>query len=101
VVKSGKVQIAGVATGGTKKVGNVKVSIDGGQTWKKAKFVGPYLGKYAWRQFVFEANLGPGSYNLASMAAAGGNSQPELRYENRRGYAHNGWKDHGVNVEVV
>ena len=101
VVKSGKVQIAGVATGGTKKVGNVKVSIDGGQTWKKAKFVGPYLGKYAWRQFVFEANLGPGSYNLASMATAGGNSQPELRYENRRGYAHNGWKDHSVNVEVV
>jgi len=101
VVKSGKVQIAGVATGGTKKVSNVKVSIDGGQTWKKAKFVGPYLGKYAWRQFVFEANLGPGSYNLASMATAGGNSQPELRYENRRGYAHNGWKDHSVNVEVV
>jgi len=50
---------------------------------------------------VVEANLGPGSYNLASMATAGGNSQPELRYENRRGYAHNGWKDHSVNVEVV
>lgn len=100
-VKAGNVQIVGVAMGGTKKVRSVKVSIDGGQSWKKAKFVGPDLGKYAWRQFVFEANLGPGSYNLASMATAGGNSQPELRYENRRGYAHNGWKDHSVNVEVV
>ena len=102
VVKSGKVQIAGVAMGGTKKISSVKVSIDGGQSWKKAKFVGPYLGKYAWRQFVFEANLGSGTYNIASKASAGiNNTQPEQRYENRRGYAHNGWKDHSVNVEVV
>ncbi len=100
-VKAGNVQIVGVAMGGTKKVRSVKVSIDGGQSWKKAKFVGPDLGKYAWRQFVFEANLAPGSYNLASKASAGGKTQPELRYENRRGYAHNGWKDHSVNVEVV
>ena len=100
-VKAGNVQIVGVAMGGTKKVRSVKVSIDGGQSWKKAKFVGPDLGKYAWRQFVFEANLGPGSYNLASKATAGSNTQPDIRYENRRGYAHNGWKDHSVNVEVV
>jgi len=99
--KAGNVQIVGVAMGGTKKVGSVKVSIDGGQSWKKAKFVGPDLGKYAWRQFVFEANLAPGSYNLASKASAGGKTQPELRYENRRGYAHNGWKDHSVNIKVV
>ena len=99
--KAGNVQIVGVAMGGTKKVRSVKVSIDGGQSWKKAKFVGPDLGKYAWRQFVFEANLAPGSYNLASKASAGGKTQPELRYENRRGYAHNGWKDHSVNIKVV
>ena len=100
-VKAGNVQIVGVAMGGTKKVRSVKVSIDGGQSWKKAKFVGPDLGKYAWRQFVFEANLGSGSYNIASKASAGGNTQPELRYENRRGYAHNGWKDHSVNIKAV
>ncbi len=100
-VKAGKVQIVGVAMGGTKKVRGVKVSIDGGQNWKKAKFIGPDLGKYAWRQFVFEANLSPGNYNLASKASAGGKSQPELRMENRRGYAHNGWKDHSVNIKVV
>ena len=100
-VKAGNVQIVGVAMGGTKKVKSVKVSIDGGQSWKKAKFVGPDLGKYAWRQFVFEANLASGSYNLASKASAGGKTQPELRYENRRGYAHNGWKDHSVNIKVV
>ena len=100
-VKAGNVQIVGVAMGGTKKVRSVKVSIDGGQSWKKAKFVGPDLGKYAWRQFVFEANLAPGSYNLASKASTGGKTQPELRYENRRGYAHNGWKDHSANIKAV
>ena len=100
-VKAGNVQIVGVAMGGTKKARSVKVSIDGGQSWKKAKFVGPDLGKYAWRQFVFEANLAPGSYNLASKASGGGKTQPELRYENRRGYAHNGWKDHSVNIKAV
>jgi len=100
-VKAGNVQIVGVAMGGMKKVRSVKVSIDGGQSWKKAKFVGPDLGKYAWRQFVFEANLAPGSYNLASKASGGGKTQPELRYENRRGYAHNGWKDHSVNIKAV
>ena len=101
IVKAGNVQIVGVAMGGTKKIRSVKVSIDGGQSWKKAKFVGPDLGKYAWRQFVFEANLAPGSYNLASKASGGGKTQPEIRYENRRGYAHNGWKDHSVNIKVV
>ncbi len=100
-VKAGNVQIVGVAMGGMKKVRSVKVSIDGGQSWKKAKFVGPDLGKYAWRQFVLEANLAPGSYNLASMASGGGKTQPELRMENRRGYAHNGWKDHSVNIKAV
>ena len=100
-VKAGNVQIVGVAMGGMKKVRSVKVSIDGGQSWKNAKFVGPDLGKYAWRQFVLEANLGSGNYNLASKASAGGKSQPELRMENCRGYAHNGWKDHSVNIKVV
>ena len=34
--------------GGTRKVKNVKVSVDGGSSWKKAKFIGPDLGKYAF-----------------------------------------------------
>jgi len=100
-VKAGKVQIVGVAMGGTKKVKSVKVSVDGGSSWKKAKFIGPDLGKYAWRQFVFETTLTSGKYNIASLASNGKDKQPELRMENRRGYAHNGWKDHSVNITVV
>tara|TARA_B100000427_G_scaffold271133_1_gene237998 strand:+ start:291 stop:1517 length:1227 start_codon:yes stop_codon:yes gene_type:complete len=100
-VKAGKVQIVGVAMGGTRKVKSVKVSVDGGSSWKKAKFIGPDLGKYAWRQFVFETTLSSGKYNIASLASNGKDKQPELRMENRRGYAHNGWKDHSVNITVV
>ena len=100
-VKAGKVQIVGVAMGGTKKVRSVKVSVDGGSSWKRAKFIGPNLGKFAWRQFVLETTLSAGTYNIASLASNGSDKQPELRMENRRGYAHNGWKDHSVNITVV
>ena len=100
-VKAGKVQIVGVAMGGTKKVRSVKVSIDGGSSWKRAKFIGPDLGKFAWRQFVLETTLTAGKYNIASLASNGSDRQPELRMENRRGYAHNGWRDHSVQITVV
>ena len=43
--KSGNVVVSGVAMGGTKKVSNIKVSVDGGKSWKKAKFTGPDMGK--------------------------------------------------------
>ena len=70
------------------------------KSWKKAKFTGPDMGKFAWRRFVFETKLKPGSYKIVSKASAGGKSQPKLRMENRRGYAHNGWLDHGVDIKV-
>jgi len=48
-----------------------------------------------------ETTLSAGTYNIASLASNGSDKQPELRMENRRGYAHNGWKDHSVNITVV
>lgn len=99
-VAAGKVAISGVAFGGMKELSKVEVSLDGGKNWKKAQLVGPDLGKFAWRQFVLEADLKAGSYNVVSRASAGGQSQPELRMENDRAYLHNGWKDHGVTVQV-
>ena len=101
ITKSGKVQIVGVAMGGTKKVRSVKVSVDGGKSWKKAKFIGPDLGKYAWRQFVLETTLSKGRYTIASLASNGGDKQPELRMENRIGYSHNVLKYHSVYITVV
>lgn len=98
--KSGNLVVSGVAFGGTRSVSGVKVSIDGGKSWKKAKFTGPDMGKYAWRRFVLETKVKPGNYKIVSKASAGGKSQQKLRMENRRGYAHNGWLDHGVDITV-
>lgn len=98
---TGRVQIHGVAFGGARAVQGVEVSIDGGETWQQARFVGPDLGRYAWRPFVLEAELQPGTHTIASRATdAEGNVQPEDFEPNERGYGHNGWRAHAVDVTV-
>ncbi|MGE0874067.1 MAG: sulfite oxidase [Burkholderiales bacterium] len=98
---AGMTQIAGVAFSGTSPVRGVEVSLDGGSSWQMASFVGPDLGRHAWRHFVLPVNLSAGSYEITSRATdANGDVQPELRVENERGYAHNGWRDHAVKVTV-
>lgn len=99
--QSGRNMIYGVAMGGTVALEKVDVSVDGGKTWKQARFLGPDLGPYAWRPFVLAADLPAGEHRIASRATdTEGNSQPEGRTENERGYGHNGWSDHGVTVTI-
>lgn len=99
---TGLVQIQGVAFGGMNAVKGVEVSIDGGKTWKQARLVGPDMGKYAWRQFVLQAQLPKGTYQLASRATdVKGNVQPETRGENQSGYNNTSWADHAVTVTVA
>ena len=95
-------QISGVAFGGLHAVRRVEVSVDGGKTWVDARFVGPDLGKYAWRQFVLETRLPAGQHVLASRATdAMGNVQPQQRLENAAGYNNTSWADHAVTVKVA
>jgi sulfite oxidase len=99
--KGGKVYITGVAFGGMNAVKGVEVSVDGGKSWQNAEFVGPDLGRFAWRQFQVEANLKPGNYKLVSRATdTEGKVQPEDVEVNGAGYLHNGWMAHGVDVTV-
>lgn len=99
---AGQVQIQGVAFGGMDAVRGVEVSIDGGTTWHAARFVGPDMGKYAWRQFVFQTKLPKGTHVLASRATdVKGNVQPEHRVENQSGYNNTSWRDHAVTVTVA
>lgn len=101
-VKAGRVVIQGVAFGGARAVKSVEVSLDGGQSWRPAPFVGPDLGPYAWRPFALAVELKPGSYSLASRATdVAGNVQPRERMDNDNGFAHNGWEDHAVKLAVV
>ncbi|MGH6639854.1 MAG: molybdopterin-dependent oxidoreductase, partial [Polaromonas sp.] len=101
-LKAGMAQIHGVAFGGLHAVKRAEVSLDGGKTWQEARFIGPDLGKYAWRQFVLQARLPAGSYVMASRATdAAGNVQPETRGENQSGYNNTSWADHAVKVTVA
>lgn len=101
-VSAGMLQVNGVAFAGVNRVTRVEVSLDGGKSWKDAKFVGPDLGQYAWRQFVFPVRLDAGNYTLMSRATdEKGNTQPPDRVENERAYGHNGWRDHGVRLTVA
>jgi hypothetical protein len=102
IVSAGMLQVNGVAFAGVNPVTRVEVSIDGGKNWKDARFVGPDLGPYAWRQFVLPVQLEAGSYVLVSRATdTKGNTQPVERVENHRGYGHNGWRDHGISLNVA
>ncbi|MGM0561498.1 MAG: sulfite oxidase [Pseudomonadota bacterium] len=99
---SGRTQIYGVAFGGTNSVDKVEVSIDGGNSWQEASFIGPDLGRYAWRPFLLTAELDPGDYVITSRATdSEGNVQPESTEPNHRGYDYNGWDRLAVEVTIV
>lgn len=101
-IKAGKIQIQGLAMGGTSDVTGIEVSTDGGKNWQKAKFIGPDLGPFAWRQFVFSADLPAGKYEIASRATnKAGDTQPQERLENNRGYVNNSWEDHMLTITVA
>ncbi|RZT99453.1 DMSO/TMAO reductase YedYZ molybdopterin-dependent catalytic subunit [Advenella incenata] len=101
-VAAGRVQISGIAMGGMTAAKSIEVSVNGGKDWKKAEFVGPDLGRYAWREFVFSADLAAGTHELACRATnEAGDTQPEARRENNRGYINNSWRDHMVAVKVA
>ena len=101
-VKAGLVQIHGVAMGATRALRRIDVSVDGGQTWQEARFVGPDLGRFAWRQFVLPVRLAPGQYLLASRAQDDRSQwQAESTPDNSGGYLHSGWRAHAVPLTVV
>lgn len=100
-VETGRVQIWGVAMGGTEALSRVEVSTDGGATWQEARLVGPDLGPFAWRPFALAAELVPGTYRVASRATTvSGATQPRDMEPNHRGYGHNGWDAPAVDLTV-
>ena len=97
-VLNGKHQVHGVAFSGGDGVSKVEYSQDG-KSWQDTRFIGPDMGENAWRMFSFEADLKDGENSFFTRATDNaGNVQPENRVENHRGYAHNGWRDHGVTL---
>jgi sulfite oxidase len=94
--------IAGVAFGGVNAVAGVEVSADGGATWHRADFVGPDLGRFAWRLFALPIELPEGTHVLVSRARdTAGNIQPEDVPVNGGGYSHNGWRGPAVTLNLA
>ena len=101
-LKAGLIQVHGVAFSGGQPITKVEVSADGGKTWHTTGFVGPDLGRFAWRQFALQLRVPPGKYTLVSRATdAAGQVQPEQRLENQSGYGNNSWSDHAVAITVA
>lgn len=98
---AGMVQVTGLAFGGINAVESVEVSVDGGATWQAAEFIGPDMGRYAWRTFALSADLSAGRHLIVSRATdSEGNVQPEAFEPNHPGYNHNGWRSPGVEITV-
>jgi sulfite oxidase len=101
-VKAGVVYVTGVAFSAGAPIRRVEVSSDGGRNWIDAPFVGPDLGRFAWRQFAMPLRMKAGDYVVVSRATDGaGNVQPEQRLENAHGYGNNSWRDPAVALKVV
>jgi len=101
-VAAGRVVFYGVALSGERGVRGVEVSLDGGESWQAATLEGPDLGPNAWRAFSFATELVIGRHVVHTRATdTAGEVQPRDRVENERGYGHNGWWDHGLEVTVT
>ena len=99
---SGRVMIYGVAFAGVNAVEKVEVSTDGGGSWQEASFIGPDLGRYAWRVFVLPAELAAGTHTITSRATdSEGNVQEQSTEPNHRGYDYSGWDRLAVDVTVA
>ena len=101
LIHPGKVRVVGVAFAGEQPIDRVEITTDQGSSWQNAEFTGLDLGPFAWRQFSAALDVKPGTLLIASRTTdAAGNTQPELRVENHRGYANNSWRDHAITVRV-
>ena len=97
----GPIVLLGAAYAGESGVERVEVSIDNGQSWADAQFIGPHE-EFAWRQwqYVWEAKE-KGDFTLMSRAInSQGKLQPMNADWNVLGYGNNGVEEHAITVSV-
>ncbi len=101
ILPMGKITILGAAYAGETEVEKVEISMDNGNTWQPATFIGPNE-PFAWRQWQYVCSLSqPGSYTVLSCATdRNGKKQPMQASWNMLGYGNNGIREHGVNFRV-
>ncbi len=67
---AGTVHFAGIAFAGSRRIGAVEVSWDGGQRWQPADLAAEF-SPYAWRFWQLDANLSAGHYSVHVRARDG------------------------------
>jgi DMSO/TMAO reductase YedYZ molybdopterin-dependent catalytic subunit len=60
----GRLQVGGLAYAGTRGVGRVEVSVDGGQSWSDARLSEALPGDDVWRQWAYEWSPDPGGHEV-------------------------------------
>ena len=98
---TGKVQVHGVAMGGTTvSTGSTSPPTGGRARAEAGQIVGPDIRPYAWRPFVLIADFPRHPVLVSRATNAAGVTQPENFPPNERGYGDNGWRAHAVDVTV-
>lgn len=98
---AGTVIIRGAAYAGETDVAKIEVSVDDGNTWQPAEFIGPHE-RYAWRrwEYSWQAET-PGKYMIMARATdSQGNIQPQTASWNKLGYGNNGVLEHAVSFTI-
>ncbi len=98
-VAPGRVVVQGLAWSGERRVVQVEVAVDGGETWKPATLLEPAKPS-AWVRWAFTwEDATPGRHTLRARATdEAGETQPETAQWNRLGYGNNSVQVHVVDV---
>jgi DMSO/TMAO reductase YedYZ molybdopterin-dependent catalytic subunit len=99
---AGTVVILGAAYAGEAGLQSAEVSLDNGESWQPAEFIGPNE-PYAWRQWQYQWSAGAkGDYLIMARAAdSQGRIQPMQAEWNALGYGNNGVREHAVAVKIA
>jgi DMSO/TMAO reductase YedYZ molybdopterin-dependent catalytic subunit len=97
----GTIIVLGTAYAGEADVTKVDVSVDGGQSWQEAEFIGPHE-PFAWRQWQYIWDTAEaGAYTLMARAAdSQGRTQPMDASWNVLGYGNNGVNEHAITIHI-
>ncbi|MGB3758930.1 MAG: sulfite oxidase [Rivularia sp. (in: cyanobacteria)] len=98
-LRAGKYLLRGRSWSGKGKILRVEVSLNGGQTWQKARLREPNF-PFAWVRWDVDWNPTPGKYSLQARATDNlGNTQPLTVPWNDKGLLYGGVVSHPVTVE--
>ncbi len=98
---AGDVFVHGAAYSGEAEIAKIEVSVDDGNTWQTAEFIGPHE-RWAWQRWEYHWQAAePGEYRILARATdSRGEVQPMSATWNVLGYGNNGIREHGVSVTI-